>query len=194
MSNIGPELRKTVFLDRDGVITVPLVRDGKSYAPRRMADFAVYPDAPAALASLDAAGWLLVVVTNQPDIGNGLVDPAVVGAMNRRLLESLPIAAVKMCGHRQTDGCTCRKPRPGMLLEAAAEFGIDLAASVMVGDRGSDVEAGRAAGCRTVFIDRGYAEPKPDRAGAVVFSLAEAARSILEAAPLRTGRDESGAA
>ena len=172
-------LRNAVFLDRDGVITIPQIRDGKSYAPRHLADFAVYPEVDQALMALHAADWLLVVVTNQPDIGNGLVDPVVVAAMNERLLASLPITAIKMCSHRQGDGCACRKPKPGMLIEAAAEFGIDMAASIMVGDRWSDIEAGRTAGCRTVFIDRDYTERRPEAPDAVVRSLGEAARFIL---------------
>jgi D-glycero-D-manno-heptose 1,7-bisphosphate phosphatase len=92
----------------------------------------------------------------------------------------LPVDAVKACFHRQADHCGCRKPKPGMILEAAGELGIDLMKSFMVGDRSSDVEAGRAAGCRTIFIDLGYAEPVPDVPGYVVHSIAEAADVIIE--------------
>lgn len=173
---------RAVFLDRDGVLTVPEFRDGRSYAPRRLEDLALYPDAAASLAALREAGWRLVVVTNQPDVGNGLVAPAVVEAMHERLRALLPLDAIKTCCHAQSAGCACRKPRPGMLLEAAAELGIDLAASVMVGDRWSDIAAGRAAGCRTVFVDHGYDERRPKAPDAVVGSLAEAVRVILAAA------------
>ncbi len=184
--------RRAVFLDRDGVLVVPEFRDGRSFAPRRLEDFALYPDAAGSLDALHRAGWLLVVVTNQPDVGNGLVARAVVEAMHDRLNAALPLAAIKACCHRQQDGCDCRKPQPGMLRDAAAELDIDLRASIMVGDRWSDIAAGRAAGCRTVFIDRGYDERPPDGPDAVVGSMAAAARVILEADGLPFGQGPVG--
>lgn len=172
-------MRRAVFLDRDGVLNRPDVRDGRPYAPRRLEDFEILPDAPGALAALSAAGYLLVVVTNQPDVGNGLVKRQVVEAMHAHMRAVLPIDATKVCYHRQTEECTCRKPRPGMLLEAGVELAIDLTASVMVGDRWSDVAAGRAAGCLTVFVDRNYDEPRPEAPDAIVGSLGEAVSGIL---------------
>jgi len=175
-------IRPAVFLDRDGVLNHSEVRDGKAFAPRRLEDFRVLPEAPAALAALKAAGYLLVVVTNQPDVGNGLVEREVVEEMNRRLAEALPVDAVEVCFHAQWDGCSCRKPKPGMLLTAAARLGIDLTSSFMVGDRGGDVEAGLAAGCRTIFIDRGYAEGIRVTPHHVVSDVAEATAAVLGAA------------
>jgi D-glycero-D-manno-heptose 1,7-bisphosphate phosphatase len=174
----GP--RPAVFLDRDGVIVVPHFRDGRSFAPRRLEDFRLYPEAAASLQRLKRAGFLLAVVTNQPDVGNGLIPHSEVDAMHEIMMRELPVDAVKACFHRQRDHCGCRKPKPGMILEAAGELGIDLMKSFMVGDRSSDVEAGRAAGCRTIFIDLGYAEPAPDVPGYVVHSIAEAADVIIE--------------
>ncbi len=114
---------------------------------------------------LKEAGFCLVVATNQPDVGVGEVPRAIVEAMHARMREALPVDAIKVCYHSREDGCACRKPLPGMLLEAAAELHIETSASYMVGDRASDVAAGSAAGCRTVFIDRGYtAEPPPANA------------------------------
>jgi D-glycero-D-manno-heptose 1,7-bisphosphate phosphatase len=176
-------VRPAIFLDRDGVLTRSEIRGGRPYAPRRLEDFEILADAPAALSALAAAGFALVVVTNQPDVGNGLVERGVVEQMHARLAAALPLDAIKACWHRQDEGCGCRKPAPGMLLEAAAELGLDLAASVMIGDRWSDVAAGRAAGCRTVFIDRFYGERRPDSPDLIVGSLGEAARSILGAGP-----------
>jgi len=151
--------RPAVFLDRDGVLNRSLVRDGRPYAPRTLSDFHILPEAPAALTRLKAAGYLLVVVTNQPDIGNALVAPSIVETMHDLLRAALPVDDIRCCPHTREDGCSCRKPRPGMLLDAAAEWDIDLAASVMIGDRAGDMAAGRAAGCgRCVFIDRGYVE------------------------------------
>jgi D-glycero-D-manno-heptose 1,7-bisphosphate phosphatase len=169
-----------VFLDRDGVIVIPEFRDRRSFAPRRLEDFRLYPDAAASLHRLKRAGFLLAVVTNQPDVGNGLTPRSEVDAMHEIMTRELPVDAVKACFHRREDHCDCRKPKPGMILEAAGELGIDLPRSFMVGDRGSDVDAGRAAGCTTVFIDLGYAEPAPDGPDFIVHSIAEAAHVIIE--------------
>lgn len=176
--------RKAVFLDRDGVIVIPEFRDGRSFAPVRLQDYRFYPGVAAALSRLKAAGYLLVVVTNQPEVGRGLIADEVLAEMHRQLLASFPVDSIKVCRHTSAEGCGCRKPKPGMLLDAADEFGISLADSFMVGDRGTDVEAGRAVGCRTVFIDLGYTgEPKPDRPSFTVSSIAQAADVILAATP-----------
>ena len=180
MVSRGHGLRPAVFLDRDGVIVVPEFRDRRSFAPRRLADFRLYPDAAVSLKKLKRAGFLLAVITNQPDVGNGLIARSEVDAMHAIMTRELPVDAVKACFHGQADRCECRKPKPGMILEAAAELGINLKKSFMVGDRHSDVEAGRAAGCTTVFVDLGYAEPVPDAPDYVVRSIMEAADVIIE--------------
>jgi D-glycero-D-manno-heptose 1,7-bisphosphate phosphatase len=177
-------LRKAVFLDRDGVIVVPQFREGRSFAPTRLEDFKFYPEAAEALLRLRKAGYLLVVVTNQPDVGRGLITSEVIDEMHRRLRASFPLDSINVCCHTQDQQCQCRKPKPGLLLEAARELGISLQDSYMVGDRASDVEAGRAAGCRTVFIDLGYTnEKKPDNPSLVVTSVAQAADVILARSP-----------
>ena len=175
-------LRPAVFLDRDGVIVVPEFRDRRSFAPRRLEDFRLYPEAAASLKKLKQAGFLLAVVTNQPDVGNGLVGRSEVDAMHEIITRELPVDTIKACFHRQVDDCNCRKPKPGMILEAAVELGVNLNKSFMVGDRRSDVQAGRAAGCATVFIDLGYDEPAPDAPDYVVHSIMEAADVIIETA------------
>lgn len=177
--------RKAIFLDRDGVIVIPEFRDGRSYAPRSLEDYRFYPQASAALSRLKGAGYLLIVVTNQPEVGQGLIAEDVLAEMHRRLQASFPVEAIKVCRHTGADNCNCRKPKPGMLLEAASEFRISLPDSYMVGDRATDVEAGRAAGCRTVFIDLGYTgERKPDRPCFTVSSVDQAADVILAATPI----------
>jgi D-glycero-D-manno-heptose 1,7-bisphosphate phosphatase len=175
-------LRPAVFLDRDGVVAVPEFRDGRSFAPRRLADFRLYPEAATSLHRLRRAGFLLAVVTNQPDVGDGLTARSEVEAMHDVMRRELPVDVIKACFHGHGDRCECRKPNPGMILEAASELGIDLAKSYMVGDRASDVEAGRRTGCATVFIDLDYAEPAPAAPDYVVRSVAEAADVIIEAA------------
>lgn len=173
--------RRAVFLDRDGVLTRALVRGGKPYAPRRLRDFRLLPGARATVGRLKAAGLAAIVVTNQPDIGNGFVARSAVERMHERLGANLPLDDIRVCPHRQRAGCACRKPKPGLLIEAARQHKICLAQSFLVGDRASDVLAGAAAGCYTVFIDRGYPETKranfhPD---AVARSLPGAMRLIL---------------
>jgi len=178
---VGAAGGAAVFLDRDGVLNRSQVCNGKPYAPRYLADFEILPEVPVALSRLKEEGYLLVVVTNQPDIGNHMVDPAQVEAMHDHLRATLPIDDIRCCPHTREDGCVCRKPNPGMLLAAAAELRINLARSVMIGDRESDLAAGRAAGCRLhVFIDRGYAETSASpMADIVAIDLAEAVEELL---------------
>lgn len=176
---IDGSVRRAVFLDRDGVVNRAVIRDGKPYPPEAVTDVDVLPGVADAMQRLRTAGYLLVVVTNQPDVARGTQSRAQVDAIHARLARELPIDDVRCCYHDDADACDCRKPKPGLLLDAAAAHGIDLAASVMVGDRWRDVEAGRRAGCATVFLDYAYAERRPDRPDAVVTSLSEAADWIL---------------
>jgi len=174
-------MKRAVFLDRDGVLTRALVRDGQAYAPVTPAEMEIDADAPAALARLKAAGFLLVVVTNQPDVARGIIRREDVERMHATLRAALPLDACFVCYHDDADGCDCRKPQPGMLIQAAGECAINLAASFMVGDRWRDIDAGAAAGCRTVWIDRGYRERAPEHApDARVDSLRAAAEWIVE--------------
>jgi D-glycero-D-manno-heptose 1,7-bisphosphate phosphatase len=173
-------LRRAVFLDRDGVINRAVVHNGKPYPPPTLDDFTFEDGVPGAIERLRAAGLLIVVVTNQPDVGTGKQRRDVVEAMHARLASAALCDAIQVCWHSASDGCACRKPLPGMLLRAADECRIDLSRSFMVGDRWVDVAAGRAAGCYTCWLDRGYAEPAPDAPDAIVGSLPEAADRILE--------------
>jgi len=172
--------RRAVFLDRDGVINRSLVRDGKPYAPTHASEFELLPGVPAALSRLRQHGFLNIVVTNQPDIATGKQRLEDLDALHERLQAELAIDAIKICCHLDTDACACRKPKPGLLLEAASEFNIDLGASFMVGDRWRDVAAGQHAGCKTCFfIDYGYAEKGPEQPFTVVKSLENSVGLIL---------------
>jgi D-glycero-D-manno-heptose 1,7-bisphosphate phosphatase len=150
--------RKAVFLDRDGVINRSIIKNGKGYAPRSLAEFELLPGVEEATAALKKADFLLFVVTNQPDIGNGLISPDIVDQMHQLLIKKLPLTKIYMCPHRQDENCACRKPKPGMLLMAKDEFDIDMKNSFMVCDRVSDVQAGISAGCTPFFIDHNYIE------------------------------------
>jgi D-glycero-D-manno-heptose 1,7-bisphosphate phosphatase len=174
-------LRRAVFLDRDGVLNRAIVKDGRPYSPQSPAEVEIPDDAPAALQALRAAGLLLVCVTNQPDVARGLQRREVVETINAAVHTALPLDDLLVCYHDDADACDCRKPQPGLLLEAAGRHGIDLDASFMIGDRWKDVEAGRRAGCTTLLIDHGYSEPLPPGRPPdwTARSLAEAAAWIL---------------
>jgi D-glycero-D-manno-heptose 1,7-bisphosphate phosphatase len=172
--------RRAVFLDRDGVINRAVVRDGKPYPPDSLEALEVLPGVARALESLKAAGFVNVMVTNQPDVATGKQRREIVEAINRYLFVTFSLDAIKVCYHAEADGCDCRKPKPGMLLAAAREMNIDLARSFLVGDRWRDVGAAQAAGCRALFIDYSYREKRPDKPYVAVKSLAEAALLILQ--------------
>lgn len=180
----GTPLRPAVFLDRDGVLNRPLIWDGLAHAPRKPAEFEVYPDAPAACRELHAAGYVLVVVTNQPDVARGTLPLADLEAMHARLRAAVPeIARIEVClapGQGKPDPeDRRRKPAPGMILDAAAALSLDLSRSWMVGDRWRDIDCGHNAGVRTVFIDLGYAEKLHAAPDFTVPGIAAAARIIL---------------
>ena len=179
MSSSPSARRRAVFLDRDGVINRALVRDRKPYAPRHLGEFRLLPGAADAVAQLRSVGFLIIVVTNQPDVGHGLTSPQALAAMHARLSERLGVDAILVCPHRQDAGCACRKPKPGMMHQAQTDWDIDVRRSYLVGDRSNDIVAGRAAGLYTVFLDRGYAEPLLEPPDARVGSLRQAVRKIL---------------
>jgi D-glycero-D-manno-heptose 1,7-bisphosphate phosphatase len=171
-------MRPAVFLDRDGVINRAFTRAGTPHPPACLADLEILPNVVEALMELKAHGYWLVVVTNQPDVARGTSSRELVEAIHEHLKIELGLDAVFSCFHDDADRCDCRKPGPGLLLRAAQELGLALTSSFRVGDRWRDVEAGRRAGCRTFFIDRGYAEKSPDSCDYRVGSLAEAVRII----------------
>jgi D-glycero-D-manno-heptose 1,7-bisphosphate phosphatase len=157
---VKAEMRRAVFLDRDGVINRALEREGKPYPSASPDEFEIFPEVPEACHRLKEAGYLLIVATNQPDVGRGTLKREAVEEIHAEMRRRLPLDRVDVCYHpgKGLSDCDCRKPKPGMLLRAARELSIDLARSWMVGDRWRDVDCGHAAGCRTIFIDRGYAE------------------------------------
>ena len=177
--------RPAVFLDRDGVLSAAIVRSGRPFAPLCLEDFRILPEAPDAVACLRSAGYLTVVVTNQKDISVGKVDRATVDHMNRLLQDETGVDAVYLCDGGDDD--PCYKPNPGMLLAATRDLAIDLQASFIVGDRWRDVGAGVRAGCRTVFIQRGYDEVLRDDPDWIVANVREAADLITS-----LGREQTG--
>lgn len=178
------EPRRAVFLDRDGVINRPVVRDGKPYPPNSLDEFELLPGVVEACRLLKDRGFLLVVVTNQPDVGRGTQSQSAVEAMHARMSELLPIDRVEACyDPGQGQPSEFRKPAPGMLLRAASQLDIDLAQSYMVGDRWRDIDCGAAAGCRTIFIDYGYDETLRQMPDFRASSLLDAAQIITQNQP-----------
>jgi D-glycero-D-manno-heptose 1,7-bisphosphate phosphatase len=173
--------RRAVFLDRDGVLNRAFLDErGTPLPPRSRDEFSLLPGVTSACRRLKDRGCLLVCVTNQPDLARGKIDSALVDWINESVRGACGLDQVRVCPHDDRDNCSCRKPKPGMLVEAAAELGICLPASFMVGDRFRDIEAGQAASCRTILVDYGYSERKsaipPDIA---VRSLSEGADYII---------------
>ena len=169
--------RRAIFLDRDGVLNRTRFQNGKPVPPQTLDDLEILPGVAEALAALKAAGYSLIVVTNQPDVARGLTTGAMVNAVHRFLAERLPIDEFRVCVHDDRDQCACRKPKPGLL---TADPSYDVANSVMIGDRWRDVDAGLAAGCKaTILIDYGYDEEIPHEPTVRVASLLDASEWVL---------------
>ena len=170
-----------IFLDRDGTLNVQQVRAGKPYPPDSVENFKLLDGVPAGCRALKAAGFALVVVTNQPDVGRGTMPQENVEAMHRHLLQLVPeIDRIEVCYEPgRGEPSRRRKPEPGMVLDAADALGLDLRRSWMIGDRWRDVDCGRRAGLRTVFIDHGYVEELSEQPDHVVKSFPEAVRIVL---------------
>jgi D-glycero-D-manno-heptose 1,7-bisphosphate phosphatase len=173
-------VRRAVFLDRDGVLNKSVVRDGKPYPPASVRETVIVEDALSSLLRLKEQGFLLIVVTNQPDVSRGSTTRESVENIHRYLSARLPLDDIAVCYHDDRDACACRKPLPGLLLDAASIHGIALDNSYLVGDRWRDIDSGAAAGCQTILIDYGYNERSststPD---ARVDSLSQAVDWIL---------------
>jgi D-glycero-D-manno-heptose 1,7-bisphosphate phosphatase len=166
--------RQVAFIDRDGVIN----RDRDDYV-KSVAEFEFLPGSPEALARLHAAGWSVVIVSNQASIAKGIMSMDELGRINEALKAGVEavggkIDAMYYCPHRPEDHCDCRKPLPGMLLQASRDFGIDPTDAVFVGDAHRDIRAGNAAGCKTVLVlsgslaarDVAALDPAPDHVAA----------------------------
>lgn len=178
-----------MFLDRDGILNRAIVRGGKPFAPLTPEEMEILPEAPAALAGLKAAGYLLVCVTNQPEVARGALAQSTLDAMHAKLNTELPLDAIYVCPHDDGEGCLCRKPKPGLLLGAARDLGIDLSHSYMIGDRWRDVDAAHAAGVTAVFVDYGYKDQALARPpGYAARCVNEAVEWILRAGT-ETGTD-----
>ena len=183
-------MQRAVFLDRDGVLIRTTVRDGTPYPPQTASEVEILPGVVGALELFKQHELLLVVITNQPDVARGTQTRAGVEGINRLLAERLPLNAIFTCYHDNSDGCVCRKPRPGMILQAADKYNIDLRQSFVIGDRWSDIAAGQAAGCTTILLDAPYSrrhQCSPDyvtadmpQAANIIIKLLHESRSLMQ--------------
>jgi D-glycero-D-manno-heptose 1,7-bisphosphate phosphatase len=170
-------VRRAAFLDRDGVLVEAIERDGAPYAATTLEEFRLLPDAAEQVGRLRAAGLVCIVFTNQPEIARGTLPPEALAAMHAALRAAAPVDDLFVCPHDDTDDCSCRKPRPGMLHAAAARWDISLPDSFVIGDRWRDVDAGRVAGCYTILVERPYSACQT--ADARVATLREAVDAVL---------------
>jgi len=154
------EVSKAIFLDRDGVVNKSVVKDGKPYPPASIKDLEIIDGVKEGIEKLKKNGFKIFIVTNQPDVARGNTLPGNVQAINTFLERELSINGVYCCLHDDMDDCECRKPKPGMILEAAKTWNIDLSRSFMIGDRWRDIEAGKRAGVTSILIDYNYDEKK----------------------------------
>ncbi len=171
---------RAVFLDRDGVLNEAVEREGRPHPPSSLADLKFVPGARESIERLKAAGFVVICVTNQPDVARGTLPSAAAEQINGNVVEALRLDDLIACYHDDVDSCQCRKPRPGMLLEGARRWSVRLQDSYVVGDRWRDIDAGSVAGCRTVLVERGWLERQPAfEPDARVASVVSAANWIL---------------
>lgn len=180
--------QRAVFLDRDGVLNDAIVKNGRPHPPASLEELSISPDVVPALLLLKKLGYLLIGATNQPDVARGTTPRSLVESINAKLMRELPLKEIRVCYHDDKDACGCRKPAPGLLVEAAKVYDLDLSQSIMIGDRWRDVEAGQQAGCKTIWLDRKYQESSPKKnPDYVASSLLEAANWIKEMKVTQTG-------
>jgi len=147
---------RAVFLDRDGVINKVIFRDGHPASPRNLKEFVLNDGIRQAIRKLKDFGFRIIVVSNQPDVARGEITQGLLDLMTQRMLREVSIDHVYTCPHDDINQCSCRKPKPGMLFKAAYQWEIDLSSSFLIGDTWKDIEAGKAAGCKTILLNAPY--------------------------------------
>jgi D-glycero-D-manno-heptose 1,7-bisphosphate phosphatase len=171
-------VKSAVFLDRDGVLNLSIVRDGHPFPPLQLSEVQIHQGVIDGVNLLRDNGFEIVVVTNQPDVARSRSNTEQVKSINQYLGEEIGITHFYTCFHDDEDNCSCRKPKIGLFLQAAMELDLELTSSFMVGDRWRDIEAGQSAGCICYFIDYSYTERKPPLPYFRVASFFEAAQHM----------------
>lgn len=172
------KLLRAVFLDRDGVINKVIINNGKPFSPISFKQLEILPGVKESILKLKSLNFVCLVVTNQPDFSRGKVKKNTIIKMNNYLKDEIKLDDIFVCYHDDHDKCKCRKPKPGLLLDAGKKWNIDLKKSYIIGDRWKDIEAGKCAGCKTIFIDCNYKETKPSSPDFTTDSLLNAVHLI----------------
>ena len=170
---------KAVFLDRDGVIARPYIKKGKSISARKYKEFKLLPKVKEAIVKLKKNNFIIIVITNQPDISKGLLKLSEVKKMHQKLFANTLIDDIFLCPHDEINNCKCRKPKPGLLIKAIKKYNIDIAKSYLIGDRLKDIEAAENINLKSLFIKRNYHEPQPSKQLRTFHSLNMSVKYIL---------------
>tara|TARA_Y100000590_G_scaffold349047_1_gene400398 strand:+ start:5319 stop:5852 length:534 start_codon:yes stop_codon:yes gene_type:complete len=173
-------MNKAIFLDRDGVINECFINNGKPIAPLSLKELKILPGVEESVLKIKKLNFLCLVATNQPDVSRGKIKKETVIEMNNFLKKKIKFDDVFVCFHNDEHMCNCRKPEPGLLLDASKKWNINLKQSYMIGDRWKDIQAGKKVGCKTIFIDYNYNEKKPYNPDFTVKSLVNAVNIIEE--------------
>ncbi len=171
-------MNKAVFLDRDGVVNKALVVNGTPFSPRLLQEVEIVEEVSNCVIRLKKLGFKIAIVTNQPDIARAKTTLSKVNEIHDFITEETGITNFFICPHDDSDNCECRKPKIGLLLQAATRLKIDLKRSYLIGDRWKDIEAGQSAGCKSIFINNNYLEKAPKLPYIEVKSLSEATQII----------------
>jgi len=169
---------RSIFLDRDGTLIRSIIRNGLPFSPTSLKEVEILPGAFEATKIFAELGFLPVVISNQPDVGNAVISQEVSLEINKFVMDALEIRHFYICFHVDTDNCECRKPKDGLIKKAIGDLSIDPHQSVMVGDRWKDIEAGQRAGCDCYFIDYKYLERRPNPPFTTVSNILDVAYSI----------------
>jgi D-glycero-D-manno-heptose 1,7-bisphosphate phosphatase len=170
---------KAIFLDRDGVLVKSVIKNKKGYAPKNMSEFSLYTDVTESCQRLKKKNYLLIIITNQPDLGKKLIKEKVFNKMNK-ILNSLVSYDKLYVSRSHSSNSYFRKPNPGLFKLAIKKYKLDISKCFMIGDRKSDIDAASKVKCRSIFIDRKYKEKKPRGQIIQVNSLKKAVNTILK--------------
>ena len=171
-------MKKAVFLDRDGVINKAFVKKGLPTSPNSLDELEILPGVKESIKKLKKKNFICLVVTNQPDVERGRIDKTTIVKMHKFLKKELNFDDIFVCYHDDKNNCNCRKPKPGLLLQAKEKWNIDFKKSFMIGDRWKDIDAGKAVGCKTIFLDYSYRDLSPDNPNYITDSLLSATAII----------------
>ena len=177
---VGSKIKgKAIFLDRDGVLNKPIIKNRKPYPPSKIEELEILPGVYEGIQLLRHSGFKLIVITNQPDVSRGSATIEIVDEINNFIIKQLKVDEIMCCFHDDNENCECRKPKPGMILEAVKKWDIDLSVSYLIGDRWRDIQTAKNIGLTSILIKYDYDEKKIN-ADFECNNLEEAANYILK--------------